>query len=417
MLPAPPRIPFPEAGTPWPELERQLVDLKKGDIDWQHGRAPAFIHYAGDDVLDVAKRAYQLYFSENGLGLRAFTSLAKMELDVVAMGLALLHGGEAGRGAMTTGGTESIFLAVKAARDRHAAQNPSRDGKPRLVLAQSAHPAFSKAAYFMGLDTVRVPLRGDFKADPAAMAAAIDGDTAMVVGSAPAYPHGVVDPIGELAAAAAARGVWMHVDACVGGYLLPFARQVGVDIEPWDFAVPGVTSISADLHKYGYAAKGASTLFFADEASYSGMSWGFDDWPRGQYWTNTLVGTRAGGAIAAAWAVMKYLGADGYREKTRRVLATREAIGRGVARLGFEVLGDPRLSIIAFGSKVHDTAAVGKGMSERGWMTGYVKDPPGIHLMLNLTHEPVVDAYLADLAASVDSARGAAPEAGVVAVY
>ncbi len=417
MLPPPPRLAFPDTGTPWPELERQLVELKKGDIDWQHGRAPAFIHYAGDDVLDVAKRAYSLYFSENGLGLRAFTSLAKMELEVVAMGLSLLHGIEAGRGAMTTGGTESIFLAVKAARDRHVAQNPGRSSKPKLVLAQSAHPAFSKAAYFMGLDTVRVPLRTDFTADPVAMAAAIDADTAMLVGSAPAYPHGVVDPIGELAAAASARGVWMHVDACVGGYLTPFAQMLGVPIEPWDFSVPGVTSISADLHKYGYAAKGASTLYFADEASYKGMSWGFDDWPRGQYWTNTLVGTRAGGAIAAAWAVMKYLGRDGYVEKTRRVLATREKLAKGVAGLGFEVLGDPRLAIIAFGSSVHDVAAVGAGMTARGWMTGYTKDPAAIHLMLNLTHEPVIGDYLNDLAGSVEAAKGAAPGGAAVAVY
>jgi sphinganine-1-phosphate aldolase len=275
------------------------------------------------------------------------------------------------------------------------------------VLALSAHPAFDKAAHFLGLDTVRTPLAADFKADPAAMAVAIDANTVMVVASAPAYPHGVMDPIGTVAALAAERGVWMHVDACVGGYIAPFARQLGAPIEAFDFAVPGVVSISADLHKYGYAAKGASTLFFADAASFSGMSYFFDNWPRGQYGTNTLVGTRAGGAIAAAWAVMNYLGEEGYLRVTRRVLDTRQAYEHGVEALGFRVFGRPELSIIAFGSPDQDIATIGQAMTRRGWLTGHVKNPPGLHLMLNLTHEPVVGEYLADLAASQrDAARG-----------
>ena len=411
------RIALPQAGTPWSALEPELVDAKRADVDWQHGRSPAFVHFAGDDVLDVAKRAYQLYFSENGLGLRAFGSLARFESEVVAMGLSLLHGGDGARGAMTTGGTESIFLAVKAARDRWAERAGATSSRPTIVMAQSAHPAFSKAAYFLGLDTVRTPLDAGFLADPAAIAAAIDDRTAMVVASAPAYPHGVMDPIGAIARAAAAHGAWMHVDACVGGYFVPFARMLGAPVEAFDFAVPGVTSISADLHKYGYAAKGASTVFFADEASYARMAWAFDDWPRGAYKTDTLVGTRAGGAIAAAWAVMRYLGVDGYLEKTRRVLATREAYERGVGSLGFRVLGRPELSILAYGSDTHDIAAVGRGLLARGWLTGYVKEPSGIHLMLNLTHEPVVDRYVADLAAAVEEAGSGGGGGTVDAVY
>jgi glutamate/tyrosine decarboxylase-like PLP-dependent enzyme len=407
---------LPQAGVPWAELEPQLEAAKANDVAWRSGRAPAFIHFAGDDVLDVAKRAYQMYFSENGLGLRAFGSLAKFESEVVAMGLSLLHGGPDARGAMTTGGTESIFLAVKAARDRAAARKQG-SGKPKIVLPFSAHPAFDKAAHFLGLATVRTPLAADFRADPAAIAAAIDADTVMVVASAPAYPHGVMDPIAAVAAAAAERGVWMHVDACVGGYIAPFARQLGAPIEAFDFGVPGVVSISADLHKYGYAAKGASTLFFADAASFSGMSYFFDNWPRGQYGTNTLVGTRAGGAIAAAWAVMNYLGEEGYRRVTRRVLDTRAAYAEGAEALGFQVFGRPELSILAFGSPDLDIAAIGNAMTRRGWLTGHVKNPAGLHLMLNLTHEPVVGEYLADLAASQqDAARGSSGEA-LKAVY
>ena len=394
---------LPAKGIPWPELQSQLSEAGKNDVDWRNGRVPMFIHYAGDDVLEVAKQAYLMYFSENGLGLRAFGSLAQFEREVVEMGLGLLHGGEGTRGAMTTGGTESIFLAVKAARDLALKRRPGI-GRPQIVMASSAHPAFDKAAHFMGLQPVRTPLRADFCADPDAIAAAITPDTVMVVGSVPAFPHGVVDPIDQIAAVARARGVWMHVDACVGGYFAPFAQQLGVALPDWDFAVPGVTSISADLHKYGYAAKGASTLFFRDAESFAGMGWTFDNWPRGQYFTHTLVGTRAGGAIAAAWAVMKYLGVDGYQRITQRVLATRRALQHGAAELGLPTLGDPRLSILAYGSPAHDIAGIAKALAARGWVPGLVTNPAGLHHMLNLTHEPVVGRYLDDLAAAMKEA-------------
>lgn len=394
---------LPKEGIPWPALKEQLQEAGKSDVDWRGGRVPMFIHYAGEDVLEVAKQAYLMYFSENGLGLRAFGSLERFESEVVAMGLGLLHGGPLSRGAMTTGGTESIFLAVKAARDQAQKRSPSH-GLPEIVMASSAHPAFDKAAHFMGLKPIRTPLRLDFTADPEAIAAAITPHTVMVVGSVPAFPHGVVDPIGEIAAAASARGVWMHVDACVGGYFAPFAQQLGVALPDWDFKVPGVVSISADLHKYGYTAKGASTLFFRDADSFAGMGWYFDNWPRGQYFTNTLVGTRAGGAIAAAWAVMNYLGEAGYRRLAGRVLATRRALQEGAAGLGLPTFGDPQLSVLAYGSPDCDMGAIGAGLTRRGWVAGHVTAPAGLHHMLNLTHEPVVGRYLDDLAAAMAEA-------------
>jgi glutamate/tyrosine decarboxylase-like PLP-dependent enzyme len=392
---------LPEQGASWPELQRRLEEAGRGDADWRNGRVPMFIHYAGEDVLEVAKKAYLMYFSENGLGPRAFASLATFEREVVEMGLSLLHGGAESRGAMTTGGTESIFLAVKCARDRALARRPGM-AKPEILMPQSAHPAFDKAAHFLGLVPVRTPLAADFRADPAAMRAAFTPDTAMVVGSAPAFPHGVVDPIPEIAALAREHGCWMHVDACVGGYFAPFARELGADIPDFDFAVEGVTSISADLHKYGYTAKGASTLFFADPEAFALMGYYFDDWPRGQYFTHTLVGTRAGGAIAAAWAVMNYLGHAGYLRVTERVLATRRAMQQGLDALGLPTLGRPELSIFAFGSPERDMGAIGRGLGARGWTVGYVKNPDGIHHMLNLTHEPVVGQYLGDVAAVLE---------------
>ncbi|HYP84991.1 aspartate aminotransferase family protein [Variovorax sp.] len=409
---------LPEHGIALPELERMLADAGRDDVDWRNGRVPMFIHFAGDDVLEVAKKAYLMYFSENGLGPRAFGSLAKFEREVVQMGLGLLHGDAQARGAMTTGGTESIFLAVKCARDRALQKRPGM-GKPRIVMPHSAHPAFDKAAHFLGLEAVRTPLGEDLCADVAAMRAAITPDTAMLVGSAPSYPHGVVDPIPAIAALAREHGLWMHVDACVGGYFAPFARELGADIPDFDFKVEGVTSISADLHKYGYTAKGASTLFFADPESFALMGYYFDDWPRGQYFTHTLVGTRPGGAIAAAWAVMNYLGHEGYLRVAARVIATRRAMQAGLDPLGMHTFGRPELSIFAFGSPERDMAAVGKGMSARGWTVGYSNVPPGIHHMLNLTHEPVVGQYLADMKAVLadPSTKASAGSGRIDAVY
>ena len=387
---------LPQQGRSWNELDGEMDEARKGDVDWRRGRVGVYIHYAGDEVLDVAKKAYLKFFSENGLGPRAFPSLARFEADVIAMSLGLLNGGAEACGAMTTGGTESIFLAVKSARDWARVERPGIV-RPQIVVPQTAHPAFNKAADWLGIDVRLVAIGPDFRADAQAMAAEIGPDTIMLVGSAPAYPHGVMDPIPEIAAVALEHGLWMHVDACVGGFIAPFARKLGEQIGEFDFAVPGVVSMSADLHKYGYAAKGASTVLYRDAKAFAFQAYTFSDWPRGLYSTNTLVGTRAGGAIAAAWAVMNYLGEDGYLAITRRILDTRQAIADGVTKLGFDVWGRPRLSIMTYGSRELDIGQVADRLSTRGWFVGRLVEPPGIHLMLNLTHEPIVGEYLADL--------------------
>jgi sphinganine-1-phosphate aldolase len=407
---------LPKQGIAWDRLDTMLDEARAHDVDWRNGRIGVYIHYAGDDVVEVAKKAYLKYFSENGLGPKAFPSLARFESEVVGMALNLLGAGPDAAGAMTTGGTESIFLAVKTARDWARKHRPGLRN-PEIVAPYSAHPAFNKAADFMGLRVKRVPITKDFLADPAAMEAALGPDTVMMVGSAPAFPHGVVDPIPELGEVAERTGVWLHVDACVGGFFAPFARKLGVPIPAFDFSVPGVRSITADLHKYGYTAKGASTVLYRDRESFSLQAYEFDDWPRGKYFTHSLVGTRAGGAIAAAWAVMNYLGEDGYMRVTKRVLATRQAIADGVCQLGFEVWGNPLLSILAYGSSREDIYAVADRLGEKGWFVGRLAEPRGIHLMLNLTHEPVVDRYLADLAAARKEAAGAPRTASPAATY
>jgi glutamate/tyrosine decarboxylase-like PLP-dependent enzyme len=396
------RTKLPQRGSDWSDLEGRMRGYAAGDVDWRHGRAAVYVFHAGDDVLQVARDAYALFQSENALGPLAFPSLERMEEEVVGMGLDLLHAPEGACGDLTSGGTESIFLAVKTCRD---AARAAGSGADELLLPRSAHPAFDKAAHALGLRTVRVPVAPDLRADVDAMARAANARTLMLVGSAPCFPYGLIDPIEALSELAQERGVWLHVDACVGGYFAPFARMNGVALPEFDFALPGVRSMSADLHKYGYAAKGASTVFHRDAAQREFQIFRFDDWPSGGMTTPTAAGTRPGGAIASAWAVMHYLGVEGYRAKAKAVCETRAKIARGVEALGLRVHGAPQLGLLCYGADDADIFAVWGRLARRGWMTALTTEPRGIHLMLSPAHAEVADQYLADVAAALAEVR------------
>lgn len=403
---------LPEKGTDWITLQERLAALGSRDVDWRRARAAVYVFHAGDDVLQVAKDAYALYQSENALGPLAFPSLKQMETEVVGMGLSLLHAPEGAAGSMTSGGTESILMAVKACRDEARSRGVDTHGA-NLVIPRSAHPAFDKAAHYLGLEIVRVAVAEDLRADVGAMAAAIGPRTLMIVGSAPCFPYGLVDPIEALSDLAQQRGVWLHVDACVGGYFAPFAKMNGVDVPPFDFAVPGVRSISADLHKYGYAAKGASTIFHRTEAQWQHQVFTFDQWPAGGMSTPTLAGTRPGGAIASAWAVLNYLGVDGYREKARIVCETRAKLVTAIRAIdGMIVHGEPKLGLYAYGSTKYDPFAIWGRMLRRGWFSGLTTEPRGIHQMLSPAHAGVADEYLADLTACIEEVAASGETAG-----
>jgi glutamate/tyrosine decarboxylase-like PLP-dependent enzyme len=224
----------------------------------------------------------------------------------------------------------------------------------------------------------------------------------MMAGSAVAYPQGVFDPIEELAKIAADAGVWMHVDACVGGYSAPFAAKLGYPVPRFDLGVAGVRSISADLHKYGFAAKGASTILYADPRDHAYQFYEFTDWPKGLYRTPSFAGTRPGGAVAAAWAVLNYLGMEGYLRINRRLMEMRDAYKAGIEAIPeLKIWGDPGLGIITFGSDVLNIFAVAERMERRGWYPNVVAQPPAIHLMLSLAHADALEEYLEDLAECV----------------
>eukprot|EP00439_Symbiodinium_sp_Y106_P088908 s1_g1444.t1 len=401
---------MPDQGRDWESLRHEMTERGGNDVKWRDGKTAVYVFNAGPDVARVQKEAYTMYMSENGLGPMAFPSLKQMEDEVVSMGLNLLHAPEGAAGNITSGGTDSITMAVKTARDYARAEGTLK-GRPNIVAPWSAHPAFDKAAKMMDMEMRRVPCGPDYLADAAAMGAVIDDDTIMLVGSAPCFPYGLVDPIERLGAVAEAHGTWLHVDACVGGYFAPFAKMNGVPLHAFDFEVPAVKSISADLHKYGYAAKGASTILFRSEELQSHMVFDCADWPGGRMITPTLAGTRPGGAIAAAWAVMNYLGVEGYKEKQGIVCAVREHIETGVKRMGFKIVGKPVLGLVAFYHPDYDAFALWGKMAERGWMTSVTTEPRSLHLMLSPFHAAVQDQYLADLQASMAEVdAGAASE-------
>ncbi len=395
---------MPKSGKSWDEVCEELKARGQGDAKWRDGKTAVYVFNAGPEISQVQHEAYTHYMSENGLGPLAFPSLAQMEREVIEMALSVLHGPQDATGAMTSGGTDSITMAMKTARD-YARSQKGLSGRANVVLPQSAHPAFDKAAHLMDIEVRRIPLKtdGSYEADPAAMGDACDEGTVMMVGSAPNFPHGIIDPIEQLGAVAQAKGVWLHTDACVGGYFAPFARMNGVPVPPFDFEVAGVQSISADLHKYGYAAKGASTVLFRSKQLYEFMPFDASNWNGAPMKTPTLAGTRPGGAISAAWAVMNVLGVDGYREKQGLVCETRERAEAGLKRLGFEVLGNPMLGLIAFRHPDHDSFAVYSEMYRKGWFTSITIDPPSLHLMLSPKHAEVIDQYLADLKASCET--------------
>ncbi|MBX3428707.1 MAG: aspartate aminotransferase family protein [Hyphomonadaceae bacterium] len=377
-----------------------MRDLARGDVKWRDGRTGMYIFNAGPEVEHVQKTAYAMFASENGLGPAAFPSLAQMEREVVAAGLSLLNAPAGAAGSMTSGGTDSIFLAVKTARDHARAERGMNGRRLNIVAPSSVHPAFDKACMVMDLDLRRIPVK-DLLADVAAMDAAIDEDTLMLVGSAPCFPFGLIDPIAELGEVAERKKVWLHVDACVGAYIAPFVRMNGATLPAFDFAVPAVSSISGDLHKYGYASKGASTVLFRSEALKKYLEFDAGPWPLGRMITPTLAGTRPGGAIAAAWAVMQHLGIEGYRQQQSAVTQAREKIETGVRKLGFEVLGNPQLGIVAFAHPKVDALRIYAQMHHRGWRTAALLEPRALHLMLSPKHNEVAHEYLADLEASL----------------
>jgi sphinganine-1-phosphate aldolase len=420
-------VQLPSNGVPRDEVLRQVDDLAARERPrWRDGLASGAVYHGDDDHIAFLNRVYATTSQVNPLHADLWPSATKYEAEIVAMTAAMLGGDTAPTddpsrqivGTVTSGGTESILLAMRAYRDW--ARAARRITRPQVVAPTTAHVAFDKAAQYFRIKLVRVPVAADYRADVAAMRRAVTRNTVALVASAPTFPHGVVDPIEELAAIARQRGIGFHTDACLGGFVLPWARRLGYDVPGFDFQVPGVTSMSADTHKFGYAAKGSSVVLYRGTELRSFQYFTATEWPGGLYFSPTLVGSRPGALSAVCWAAMVATGEDGYLEATRRVLETGAAIRRGIQAIPqLRVLGDP-LWVIAFASETVDIYRVLEQMTRQGWSLNGLHKPAAVHLCVTLRHTlpGVAERFLADLRASVDEvlAQPAGRE-GVAPVY
>ncbi|MCA9948671.1 MAG: aspartate aminotransferase family protein [Anaerolineales bacterium] len=398
-------ISLPVQGQSKTDVLARMQAWRQDDLDWRDGRVFSLVFHADSEAGDLLKEAYNMFFSENGLNPTAFPSLRRFETEVIAMSASLLGSSGSVVGNMTSGGTESILMAMLTAREWARVNRPEIK-VPEVILPISGHPAFEKAAHYFDMKIVHTPVDVNMLADVTAVQEAVNKNTIMLVGSAPSYPHGVVDPITALAHIAQAHALLFHVDACVGGFMLPFVRKAGYPIPAFDFSVPGVTSMSADLHKYGYAAKGASVVLYCDNALRRHQLFAYIDWPGGIYASPTMAGTRPGGAIAAAWAIMNYLGEEGYVEMAKKVMNTAVRLKIAIDNIkGLFVWGNPPASLMSIGSHDVDIYEVGDEMGQRGWQLDRQQFPPSLHLTINHLHTTNADAFIMDLADSVQTAR------------
>ena len=392
---------LPQQGRGVDEIIADLEQKRTADARWQDGKTVGMVYDGGPRVHDVAERAAMLYLHENALNTKAFPSLGQIQSEVVRWTSQLLHGPDSAAGFLTSGGTESIQCAVLAARERGRAERGIRSGE--IVVAESAHAAFHKSAHMFDMPIHTTKVREDWTVDVDAMGEAVNDNTVLVVGSAPQYPQGVVDPIPAIAELAASVGANCHVDACMGGFVLPFAEMLGRDIPPWDFRVDGVHSISADVHKLGYAPKGISVILHRTKELRRYQTWMFDGWLGGFYGSPNLQGTRSGLPMAAGWAVMQHLGIDGYVDLTRQTLENADRMRAGIAGIdGIRALGDGDLHLIAIAADEAtddpiDVFALGDALLARGWHHDRQGPPDSLHSTVSNSNTGVIDEYVIDL--------------------
>lgn len=424
MSPTALRPVLPADGRAEADLNDELGAILAMDADWQGGRIWGYVYPAGEAVDRVAKAAYMRFLVQNGLDPTAFPSVMALENALVAIAAAHLRGPEA-VGNFTSGGTESIMLAVKSARDAARAE-PGRSGRLNIVLPETAHAAFHKAAHYLDLEVRSVAVDPhSFRATAPALAAAMDANTALLVASAPSYAHGVIDDVEGIAALGLAAGVRVHVDGCVGGWLLPFFAELGRPVPAFDFSVPGVTSISLDLHKYALCPKGASLILHKNKALREAQLFSCSGWTGYTVINPTVQSTRSGGPVAAAWATLQTMGRAGYLQVAAELAGATDALIAGLQAIpGIRVLGAPSFTMAAFTAEDPtqlDVFVVADEMSALGWglqpQLGHKAHPRNLHISVHPGVVGQVEPMLADLRRCVAAAVGrpADPELAALA--
>ncbi|RWJ97308.1 aminotransferase class V-fold PLP-dependent enzyme [Mesorhizobium sp.] len=396
---------FPQSGITRDEIEQELEQLRSQDADPRSTFPDRWLNDRGllidDGTFEVAKAAHLAFFTKGN----NYPTVVKFERDLMQMALGLFHAGNDATGAVTSGGSESLFLATAAALSNAKERRPDIT-QPEIVIPQTGYPTFEKYERYFGYSLRRVPVDANFRANVSAMSEAVSKNTVMMLASLPSWSHGVCDPVREVAEIASKHGIWLHVDACVGGFLAPFVRELGRNVPDFDFRVPGVSSISADFHKYGYSGKGVSGVFYKNREIARNQPFIFDTWAAGLYRSPVLTGTRNGGAIASAWAVMRYLGRDGYLSRATQILKLRDAILAFVKQcVGLKIVGGAELNVVGIGSDYSDIYAIAAKMKKYGWNINILKDPEAIQLVLGPLRDEYITLLVNDLEKAVEAVR------------
>ena len=403
---------IPTKGIAREDIFKILESYKGADLDWKSGKVLGYVYYPGHEAHDVIDRAYTMYLTENALDPTSFPSLLRLENEVVGMVADLLRGDNEVVGNFTSGGTESLILAVKTARD-HAWATKPHITEPEMVLPVTAHASLYKAAHYLQIKPVTTAVHDNtFQADVTAMEKAITDNTILLIGSAPGYAHGVVDPIAEIGRLAIEKDILCHVDACVGGIHLSYMRKLGYPVPEFDLAVPGVTSISADLHKYGYAAKGASVVLYENKELRKYQLFACSRWTGYTVINPAVTSSKSGGPMAAAWAVLNYLGDEGYMDIVREVMEATQIVMDGIDRMdGVHVLGKPDMCMFSLASTSENINVyrLADAMKAKGW---YLQpqfkrenSPANLHISMSRITVPRAKAFLKDFEETVEELK------------
>ena len=410
---------LPESGIDRKDILNELKKITSlEEKRWKEGLVSGAVYHGDSEHIDFLNEVYAMQSQSNPLHSDLFPSASKFESEIVSMTAQILGADKTDDevcGVVTSGGTESILLAMKTYRDRAREVNGIR--RPNIVIPVTAHAAFDKAGEYFKIKVKRVPIDNNYQAIVNAVRKAANGNTICIVGSAPHFPQGIVDPIKVMSEIARERGICFHVDACLGGFVLPWAEKLGYPVPEFDFRLPGVTSISADTHKFGYAAKGTSVVLYRTPEIRRYQYYTISDWPGGLYFSPTFAGSRPGALSAACWAAMISIGEKGYLESVKKILETAEVIKQGICEISeLKLMGDP-LWVIAFESKNLDIYKVMDQMTQKGWSLNGLHKPACVHICITLRHTQagVSERFLADLKESVNFVKENPSESGGMA--
>lgn len=399
------------------DLLHKLSNLEHSD--WQNGKVSGAVYHGGDDIIKIQSDAFKIFCVANQLHPDVFPGVRKMEAEVVSMTLKLFNAPESGVGGTSSGGTESLLLACLSAKEY--ARRHKGITKPEIILPETAHAGFDKAGYYFGIKLRHVPLDPvSYKVDLNKMKQFINKNTVLLVGSAPNFPHGIIDDIEGIGALGQKYGIPVHVDCCLGSFIVSYMAKAGFELPPFDFRVPGVTSISCDTHKYGFAPKGSSIIMYRNSILRESQYYVNPDWVGGIYGSPTLAGSRPGALIVGCWATMIKIGDEGYTRSCKDIVTAAKKLRTRIEKEipDLQIIGDPLTSVISFKSDKINIYQLSDQLNSKGWHLSTLQKPAALHLAVTRLSVPIIDELVEDIKEAVDSLQGSeAAKGDTAALY